>query len=621
MSDKNSKFGKRHSYKQKKRMVQQFIESGMTRRDFSKEVGITSATLSRWIKDFGQDHVGRKSQYSPEQRRHAVEEFFKSGLTQSHFSKVWGIDSKTLHVWIKRYRESGPQSLEGGTIYGKGKKRGKKPLSEIIKKEILVQQEKFPTFGLKKIQNILYRFNGIKVSPNSIKKTLLEAEVYEPKVSQPKKRKAPQVRRFERARPMQLWQTDITSFVLPRSKDRVYLVVFMDDHSRYIVSWSLALKQTGQFVIDSLVDGMEKFGRPEEVLSDQGRQYFSWRGRSEFQRLLEREGVKHVVSRSHHPQTLGKCERFWKTVDLEFWNRARPQTLDDAIERFKHFVNHYNHFRPHQGLKGMVPADRFFDVEDQIREELERNLSTNELKIAIDEKPKKPFYFMGQIGEQKISMHGEKGELVVRTPEGELEGIKYGEFGRKENGREKVQETEEKQLQNDCKTSDTSERIMESSDSRAEREGPYPSDGNYRLLDRHEDEARGGEDFRSHSIESLADEQDGREWDVCRPFETAEDEKEYVSERRRSEISEETDQRVGIDYRDTRSLNPDFEEHARLSGSDIEEYEAKEGIYGYAEEGSETWQDAKEERGSTYSSELESENPYWKINKDKESKE
>jgi len=46
---------------------------------------------------------------------------------------------------------------------------------------------------------------------------------------------------------------------------------------------------------------MEKFGRPEEVLSDQGRQYFSWRGRSEFQRRLEREGVKHVVSRSHHP--------------------------------------------------------------------------------------------------------------------------------------------------------------------------------------------------------------------------------------------------------------------------------------------------------------------------------
>jgi len=80
---------------------------------------------------------------------------------------------------------------------------------------------------------------------------------------------------------MQLWQTDITSFVLPRSKDRVYLVVFMDDHSRYIVSWSFALKQTGQFVIDSL-------------------------------------------------------------VDLEFWNRVRPQTLDNAIERFKHFVNTTN---------------------------------------------------------------------------------------------------------------------------------------------------------------------------------------------------------------------------------------------------------------------------------------
>jgi len=50
-------------------------------------------------------------------------------------------------------------------------------------------------------------------------------------------------------------------------------------------------------------------------------------------------------------------------------------------------VNHYNHFRPHQGLKGMVPADRFFDVEDQIREELNRQREIVRLEWLEQGKP------------------------------------------------------------------------------------------------------------------------------------------------------------------------------------------------------------------------------------------
>ena len=56
--------------------------------------------------------------------------------------------------------------------------------------------------------------------------------------------------------------------------------------------------------MDSLLLGIQRFGKPEEVLIDQGRQYFRWRGRSEFQKLLDREGIKYLVARSHHPQTL-----------------------------------------------------------------------------------------------------------------------------------------------------------------------------------------------------------------------------------------------------------------------------------------------------------------------------
>ena len=89
---------------------------------------------------------------------------------------------------------------------------------------------------------------------------------------------------------MQLWQTDITSLSLARHSQKVYLTVFMDDYSRYVVSWQLALQQTKEFVMETLLSGIQRFGKPEEVLTDQGRQYFSWRGKSDFRKLLNQAG-------------------------------------------------------------------------------------------------------------------------------------------------------------------------------------------------------------------------------------------------------------------------------------------------------------------------------------------
>ena len=52
--------------------------------------------------------------------------------------------------------------------------------------------------------------------------------------------------------------------------------------------------------------GIHRFEKPEEVPTDYGRQYFSWRGKSDFQNLFDKEGIRHGVARSHHLQTPGK---------------------------------------------------------------------------------------------------------------------------------------------------------------------------------------------------------------------------------------------------------------------------------------------------------------------------
>ena len=107
----------------------------------------------------------------------------------------------------------------------------------------------------------------------------------------------------------------------------------LDDFSRYVVSASLYLHQRQEIVIETYLEGVARFGKPQEVLSDQGRQYFAWRGKSDFQKLLRRDGVHHAVARAHHPETVGKCERLWETIKKEFWDRVQPKDLADARAR------------------------------------------------------------------------------------------------------------------------------------------------------------------------------------------------------------------------------------------------------------------------------------------------
>lgn len=104
-----------------------------------------------------------------------------------------------------------------------------------------------------------------------------------------------------------------------------------------------------------------------------------------------------LFPRSHHPQTLGKCERFWETIYKEFWLRAKPKDLEEARLRLKHFIDHYNHQRPHQGINGMTPADRFFGVETEVRSMIEKSVDENALRLSLEEEIKPPAFLIGQL--------------------------------------------------------------------------------------------------------------------------------------------------------------------------------------------------------------------------------
>jgi transposase InsO family protein len=277
-------------------------------------------------------------------------------------------------------------------------------------------KESNPEWGCQRISDLLERGPGLGASPSAVARVLHEAG-YE--LEETSTRRHPdKIRHFERAKPNELWQTDLFTFMLKRQNRRVYLVAFMDDHSRFIVGYGLHASQSTALVLEVLRAALTSYGTPEEILTDNGSQYITWRGKSAFSKELEKRGIKQVVAAPRRPQTLGKIERFWGTLWRECAESALFVDLGDAQRRIGLFIDHYNFQRPHRGADGLVPADRFFGAASEVRKTLQARVAANALELARNGVPKKPFYLTGQVGDQAISVHAEGERLILTGGDG-----------------------------------------------------------------------------------------------------------------------------------------------------------------------------------------------------------
>jgi len=124
------------------------------------------------------------------------------------------------------------------------------------------------------------------------------------------------------------------------------------------------------------------------------------------------------VASPRRPQTLGKIERFWGTLWRECLESSVFLDLEDARRRIGHFIDYYNFQRPHQGIDGLVPADRFFGAAPDVLRTLRERVAANALELARNGVPKPPFYVTGRIGDRAFSVHAE-GERVILKREGQ----------------------------------------------------------------------------------------------------------------------------------------------------------------------------------------------------------
>ena len=374
--------------------------------------------------------AGEVKGLKPEQRLLLLDTWQRSGLPAGDFADLVGVVSKqTLYQWKKRFEELGPAGLMDGPR-GPRKSGG---LPEATKRAILMMKEANPEWGVQRISDMLLRGPALPASPGAVGRVLHEAGYQLEEV--PTKPHPDKVRSFERAKPNQLWQTDLFTFILKRQNRRVYLVAFMDDHSRFITGYGLHGSQSTALVLEVLRAALTAYGQPEEILTDNGAQYVTWRGKSAFSKELDKRGIRQVVASPRHPQTLGKTERFWGTLWKECLEAAVFIDLEDARRRIGLFIDHYNFQRPHQGIGSLTPAERFFQAAPEVLKTLKERAAGNSLELARNGIPREPFYMTGRVGGQAFSVHSE-GERVILTQEGQ--GRKEVELSAPKTGAESV---------------------------------------------------------------------------------------------------------------------------------------------------------------------------------------
>ena len=344
----------------------------------------------------------RSRRYGADFKLQVVKKFLEESVPIEVIRQECGISINSVRRWVRAYRSEGEAGL---AIRRNGNGRG---LPSPVKQKIVELKEANPLFGIKRISQLLKRAFFLTASPETVRKTLHSESLM---TAPPKKRQRniTRPRFFERSTPNQLWQTDIFTFRL--GGRYAFLIGFIDDYSRYITGLELFRSQTAQNVIEVYRRAASEYNPPKEMLTDNGRQYTSWRGNSRFELELKKDKIHHIKSRPHHPMTLGKIERFWKTIFVEFLSRAQFGSFEDAVERIRQWVKYYNHKRPHQGIGGLCPADRYFEIQSELRKTIEQGIQENLLEMALRGKPRLPFYMVGRMEGQSVVLRAEKGRL------------------------------------------------------------------------------------------------------------------------------------------------------------------------------------------------------------------
>jgi len=240
-------------------------------------------------------------------------------------------------IWVKklwrRYRVEGKIPELGG-------KPGRRPgdgISDDERAVILRARSEYKASAVL-LERIIDGVYSVHIPHNRIHEVLKSVGMAK---DEPRKQRQRRWVKYERRYSNSLWHTDWKLL-----EGHGWLIAYEDDASRKIVGYGLFQEATSEHAVAVLESAMKRWGRPASILSDRGSQFYAVeseareKGATEFEKALVKYEIRQVLGRVHHPQTNGKIERFFRTVEEKI---HEFNSVDEL-------VTWYNSKRPHMSL-------------------------------------------------------------------------------------------------------------------------------------------------------------------------------------------------------------------------------------------------------------------------------
>ncbi|MGH3993914.1 MAG: IS481 family transposase, partial [Pseudonocardiaceae bacterium] len=276
-----------------------------------------------------------------DQRYQAVMAVLQDGWKVSEVAEHFGVARQTVHRWITRHNAGGVLALADASHRPHGCSHQIAAELEALICEI---RRLHPGWGPRRILHELGR-QGIDPLPgrSSIYRCLKRHNLIE---LRRRKKRRDEFRRWERDRPMQLWQMDVMGGVMLDDGTDLKVVTGLDDHSRFCIAAGLVVRATSRAVCEVFKASMLTYGVPDEVLTDNGKVFTGRFGPQPvevlFDRICRENGIKHLLTAPRSPTTTGKVERFHRTLRAEFLNGKSFTSVADAQAQLDAWVNYSN---------------------------------------------------------------------------------------------------------------------------------------------------------------------------------------------------------------------------------------------------------------------------------------
>ncbi len=302
------------------------------------------------------------------QRAVLLAPLLSDGLDKSEIKEIkericreTGLSQRTIRRYLKSYRTEGFEGLIPKT---RGVRESNVIPDEVLEQAILLRRE-IPSRSVAEIIRIL-EWEKL-IAPGAVKRSTLQEKLQERGFSG--KHMAIYAgggiatRRFQKRTRNKLWHSDIKyGCYLPigpkQTLKQVFMVAFLDDATRMILHAEFYPSLAQSIVEDCYRKAILKFGVPESVYFDNGKQFRNkWMSRT-----CAKLGVRLIFARPYSPEGAGKIEKFNQNIDRfldEYKVDDGLKTLDEMNERFRIWLEECYQNRLHSALKEMTPVQAY----------------------------------------------------------------------------------------------------------------------------------------------------------------------------------------------------------------------------------------------------------------------